>query len=49
MLVVGIGEREGLTDVGDTTGDPVAFEYFLAVLNEDVEVALVSMSVTGDV
>ena len=47
--MVGIGEREGLTDVDDTTGDPVAFEVILAVLNEVVEVALVSLPVTVDV
>ena len=50
MLAVDIGEREGLTDVvGDTIGDSVEFEDFLAVLNEDVEIEFVSMSVTGDV
>ena len=50
MLAVGIGEGEGLTDVVcDTTGDSVEFEDFLAVLNEDVEVEFVFMSVTGDV
>ena len=47
--MVGIGERLGLTGVGDTTGDSVAFEVILAVLNEVVEVALVSLTVTVDV
>ena len=49
MLLVVIEESEGLTDLGDTTGDSAVFEDVFVGLNEVAEVVIVSVPVTTDV